>query len=281
MADQDNPARGVARGGGISIGMTAMDAREWALRYASLGWRVFPVIAGGKRPLYAGWQRDATTDPEQIARYWRHEPGPNIGVVTGEAFDVVDIEAPHVGAFATWLSAHGYALPETPIAKSGRGGVHILVRAAEPFGGRNLHLDGRHVGELKSTGGLILVCPSRTAGPYVWLRSPLDGPLADETSWLLPLLARSARGRPTRRVRLIGSDDGRRRLEALGRVVARAPEGRRNNVLYWAANRAFEAGLPAYFTGLVLLRASLSAGLVEREAQATIRSAWQNHRAAP
>jgi hypothetical protein len=61
-------------------------------------------------------------------------------------------------------------------------------------------------------------------------------------------------------------------------VVARAPEGRRNSVLYWAANRAFEGGLPAYFTGLVLLRASLSAGLAEREAKATIHSAWQSHR---
>ena len=268
----------MARGGGFSIRMTALSTRDWALRYASLGWRVFPVMAGGKRPLYSGWQRDATTDPEQIGRYWRREPGPNIGVVTGEAFDVVDIEGPHVGAFAAWLSAHGHTLPETPIAHTGRAGVHIFVRGATPFGGRNLYLDGRHVGELKSTGGLILVCPSRTVGPYVWLNSPLETPPADETAWLLPLLERSARGRPARRVRLVTSEDGRRRLEALGRVVARATEGRRNSVLYWAANRAFEGGLPAYFTGLVLLRASLSAGLAEREAKATIHSAWQSHR---
>jgi Bifunctional DNA primase/polymerase, N-terminal len=45
----------MARGGGFSICMTALSTRDWALRYASLGWRVFPVMAGGKRPLYSGW----------------------------------------------------------------------------------------------------------------------------------------------------------------------------------------------------------------------------------
>jgi hypothetical protein len=35
----------------------------------ALGWRVFPVVPRGKRPLYAGWQHDATTDPGLISRY--------------------------------------------------------------------------------------------------------------------------------------------------------------------------------------------------------------------
>ncbi len=75
-----------------------MTTRDWALAYASLGWRVFPVVAGQKRPMYRGWQRDATTDPGLIGRYWRSEPGPNIGLVCGETFDVFDIEAPHLPA---------------------------------------------------------------------------------------------------------------------------------------------------------------------------------------
>src|SRR5438093_525511 len=77
-----------------------MSAREWALRYATLDWRVFPLVAGEKRPQYRAWQRDATTDAEQISRYWRREPGPNIGVVTGETFDVFDIEAQHLARLA-------------------------------------------------------------------------------------------------------------------------------------------------------------------------------------
>jgi hypothetical protein len=75
-----------------------MDALGWALRYGQLGWRVFRVVPGGKKPLYAGWQRDATTDPALIGRYWRREPGPNIGIVCGETFDAFDIEAAHLPA---------------------------------------------------------------------------------------------------------------------------------------------------------------------------------------
>jgi Bifunctional DNA primase/polymerase, N-terminal len=45
-----------------------MTPRESALAYARLGWRVFPVAAGEKRPLDRGWQRDATTDPDLIAQ---------------------------------------------------------------------------------------------------------------------------------------------------------------------------------------------------------------------
>jgi len=49
-----------------------MSTRDWALAYAQLGWRVFPVVPRGKRPMYAGWQRDAdaagTPWPEVVER---------------------------------------------------------------------------------------------------------------------------------------------------------------------------------------------------------------------
>jgi len=82
--------------------------------------------------MYRGWQRDATTDPDQIGRYWQTEPGPNIGVVCGEAFDVFDVEAAHLGAFTAWMSPSGRELPVTPIARTGRGGIHLarMRRAA-------------------------------------------------------------------------------------------------------------------------------------------------------
>ena len=117
-----------------------MSTRDWALAYAALGWRVFPVVPRGKRPLYAGWQRDATTDPELIARYWRTDPGPNIGVICGETFDAFDIEAEHLGALRAWTSKHRLPFPATPIARSGRGGVHVLVSPIGTDHGSNLYL---------------------------------------------------------------------------------------------------------------------------------------------
>jgi hypothetical protein len=43
-----------------------VSALEWAIAYASLGWRIFPVVRRGKRPLLPGWQDDAPTDPGLI-----------------------------------------------------------------------------------------------------------------------------------------------------------------------------------------------------------------------
>jgi hypothetical protein len=139
--------------------------RDWALLYGRLGWRVFPVVPGGKRPLYRGWQRDATTDPVLIGRYWRREPGPNIGIVYGEKFDAFDNEGPHLERLKAWPSDEGHVLPPTAIARTGRGGVHILVQPLGIGGGRDLYLTGDNVGELKSVGGFVVACPSATVGP--------------------------------------------------------------------------------------------------------------------
>jgi Bifunctional DNA primase/polymerase, N-terminal len=244
-----------------------------ALVYAELGWRVFPVVPGGKRPLQRGWQSDATTDPTQIERYWRSRPTPNIGIVCGEAFDAFDIEAAHLPALRAWTEDHGLSLPLTPLARTGRGGIHLLVEPTGTGGGRDLFLDGVHIGELKSTGGFIVVAPSVTEGPYRWLRSPDETPLADTPSWLLDLLKRPSTRRsspPTNR-----ADPARRRrqLDALAEAIANAGTGRRNKYLYWAMRRAAEEGVPALEAARTLGRSALDAGLDEREVTATLRSA--------
>ena len=248
-------------------------ARDWALAYAALGWRVFPVVPQGKRPLYSGWQRDATTDPELIARYWARHPGPNIGVICGDSFDAFDIEAAHLPALRTWLRAHDYRLPDTPIAQTGRGGIHILVRARAHPASHRLRLDGVHIGELKGTGGFIVACPSRTAGAYVWHRSPLDAALAEAPAWLTGLVVERPRREgatgaspilaPSRAVALVAG---------LYRIVAAASEGERNRLLYWAACRVAEHGVDQNAACEILLAAAKQAGLPEREARSTISS---------
>jgi hypothetical protein len=249
-----------------------MDVRQCALEYARLGWRVFPVVPGGKRPLYRGWQRDATTDPGQIARYWRTDPAPNIGVICGEAFDALDIEAEHLARLRAWLAESGHILPRTPIARTGRGGVHILVQPLGIGGGRDLYLAGDHIGELKSVGGFIVVCPSVTVRPYTWLREPLDPPIA-APAWLLGLLERPPRPmRTAPRPRPQRSGTGQ--LRALSGAVGRADIGNRNKILYWAMRRALEDGNPPRSAGLALARAALHAGLEQNEVEATIRSAY-------
>lgn len=250
-----------------------MTTRDWALLYGRLGWRVFPVAPGEKRPLYRGWQSDATTDPELIGRYWRREPGPNIGIVCGQAFDAFDIEAAHLERLKAWISDAGHVMPKTPMARTGRGGVHILVQPLGIGGGRDLHLADQHIGELKSVGGFIVACPSATVGPYAWIREPADPPAA-APRWLLGLLERPARrlrpgSHPVRR------GNGTGQLRALSVAVGRATAGSRNKLLYWAMRRALDEGARPRDAGLALARAALGAGLTEHEVEATIRSAYE------
>lgn len=253
-----------------SIGRSSTPSRvaTWARAYARLGWRVYPVERGGKRPVYGGWLTDATTEPTLIDRWWPRDSGaPNVGVVAGESFDVFDVEAPHVEAFEA--AAPGRMMPETPVARSGRGGLHIYV-APLGLGTRRLVLRGVHIGELKGSGGVI-VPPSATIGPYEWLRDPSSVTLAQAPRWMRALvqearpLGSGAVGRltPSRAVAL---------MAGLYRVVAEAREGERNGLLYWATRRVAEHGIDRDAAVSILLTAALSAGLAEREARATIAS---------
>src|SRR5690348_8096464 len=82
----------------IAMTNTLLDA---ALRYGELGYPVFPCAAGTKTPLTEHGFLDATTDPEQIERWWSQHPGANIGVHT-QGLVVVDTD----GERNPWLTAN-------------------------------------------------------------------------------------------------------------------------------------------------------------------------------
>ena len=64
-----------------------------ALDLAAADLPVFPA-GPDKRPLFAGWQEKATTDPEQINEWWRIYPGALPAIYVGRAglvaIDVID-----------------------------------------------------------------------------------------------------------------------------------------------------------------------------------------------
>jgi AAA domain/Bifunctional DNA primase/polymerase, N-terminal len=76
--------------------MSFMTKKDHALALAAKGFRVFPVIADTKRPLYLDWPNLATSDPATIARWWTDATGDpedhNIGVSCDDLF-VIDIDA--------------------------------------------------------------------------------------------------------------------------------------------------------------------------------------------
>jgi Bifunctional DNA primase/polymerase, N-terminal len=92
--------------------------RAAALAYAARGFRVLPLHhplqipsrsqSGGvgcscgdpgcgpvgKHPRTRNGLHDATADPDRLARWWQRWPNANIGLVTGELADVLDVDGP-------------------------------------------------------------------------------------------------------------------------------------------------------------------------------------------
>lgn len=152
-----------------------------ALYYASLGWPVFPCEPGGKKPLVK-WRDRATTDCGTVAAWWRGTPDANIGLPTGIAFDVLDVD-PDKGGYdslaelrETWLSM-GTPMPDclAVVETGGEEGVpgrhlYVPVHPAESSPGTNFApgLDYRGLG------GYVIAPPSRLAsgGRYRWIVSP-------------------------------------------------------------------------------------------------------------
>ena len=49
--------------------------------------------APGAHPISPAWQIEASSDPADVARWWRDRPDANIILVTGRVFDVLDVPA--------------------------------------------------------------------------------------------------------------------------------------------------------------------------------------------
>ena len=49
--------------------------------------------APGAHPISAAWQIEASSDPGDVARWWRERPDASIILVTGRVFDVLDVPA--------------------------------------------------------------------------------------------------------------------------------------------------------------------------------------------
>ncbi|MDT7594918.1 MAG: hypothetical protein QOJ06_464 [Pseudonocardiales bacterium] len=72
---------------------TTKNLRAWALHFAERGWHVFPITPGAKKPpVIDRWETRASTDPDQIHRWWCHIPH-TVGLATGPSgLVVVDLD---------------------------------------------------------------------------------------------------------------------------------------------------------------------------------------------
>jgi hypothetical protein len=162
---------------------------EAAKAYAALGWHLFPlhtIVDGkcscgilncsdaGKHPRLARGLKEASNDPERIEIWFgKDAPPSNIGLVTGEVSGItvidIDIGDGKLGA-ESWAEAiEGHGEPQTLIAETGSGGMHVIfqynsvLKTASNVLGRGI--------DSRNDGGYIVAAPSkhRSGGHYRWL----------------------------------------------------------------------------------------------------------------
>jgi len=165
-----------------------------ALKYAAMGLSVFPlyepVEAGvcscshgaadtlpngdahskGKHPRTAHGLSDATTDLDQVRKWWTQWPNANIGILTGNGIGVVDLDGP---AGLASGSRMGLSSPVTTITGRGKQlwyrvpeGQKLVTRRAEKLA------DGV---DTRGTGGYVVAPPSLhpSGKRYCWAGSPI------------------------------------------------------------------------------------------------------------
>jgi Bifunctional DNA primase/polymerase, N-terminal/AAA domain len=249
-----------------------------ALRYASRGWPVFPLAPGRKIPACQNGKDDATTDAAKIASWWALNPNANIGLLTGVAFDVLDLDVkPELGTdgvalFSEMCREHPDFDPRSiPRARTGKGGRHLLFRPT----GQGNRAKIRPGIDFRGKGGYIVAPPSVTESTYEWIRE-VDGDPPEAPVWLLALFDRPRQERPVEASAPVGAY-GKRALESAVAAVCGATEGDRNHTLFRQAAGVFElaAGGELDFASATyaLRNAGLGVGLADREVERTLESA--------
>lgn len=250
-----------------------------ALEYAEDQFAVFPVTPYGKTPLVQ-WQRAATTNKEQIKRWWDKWPNANIGLPTGDTgkagrrIEVLDIDVKPTNN-GLWILQERYVEDQLPNAFARvitpSGGYHYWFRALEQPSGK---LEGV---DFKATGGYVLVPPSVVTQPVTGVASdymfanlrpvtPRDEPF----NWEMLRMEYGPTG--TKESQRLGARQYP--IHLLAEWMRQEPEGQRNRELFKKSCIAIESG---YRDLTPLFIAALQAGLYTEEISGTMQSAARQY----
>ena len=165
-----------------------------AIDYASRGLAVFPLKPRDKAPITAHGVHEATTNFDQINKWWKRYPNANIGIACGKISGgllVVDVDRKQNGvdgldSLNAWERENG-ELPETVRSITGTGGSHLLYRIDGAGKNRVNLLDGV---DIRSDGGYIVAPPSihPNGNKYEWEYDPDEYEVANGNETLDKLL---------------------------------------------------------------------------------------------
>nr|WP_300209600.1 VapE domain-containing protein [uncultured Anaerostipes sp.] len=146
-----------------------------AIEYAKNGWAVLPLKKRSKSPATAHGVKDATTDLNQIAKWWRQDPDYNIGIACGKKSGgllVIDLDIDEekglngYESLQEWEKEHG-SFPDTVQSITGRGGYQLFYRSDKNYKNSVRIIEGIDV---RSEGGYVVVPPSihPNGNEYQW-----------------------------------------------------------------------------------------------------------------
>ena len=165
-----------------------------ALSLARQGIAVFPA-GPDKKPLVTGWQKKATTDADQIERYWAKWPDAMPAMPTGRrnGIAVMDVDLKDAedgkdvkdGAAALLAAGHDPDLLSTVQSETPSGGRHIFMRWSEGMGNSAA---GLPLGvDVRGEGGYVIAPGAVNGkGAYRLVRGSLSDPLPEWPEDLRP-----------------------------------------------------------------------------------------------
>lgn len=261
-----------------------------ATTLARAGIPVFPCVPGEKRPLTAHGFHSATTDLNQVRRWWQRVPAANIGLPTGAASGlvVVDVDVHRGGdGFRNFsrVTEMGLTGRWAWMVRTPSGGMHAYFAATPGVEQPCWSVPSRHI-DFRGDGGYVVAPPSAVTisdGSTRTYSLMSFGPRAGTVdSAALNRVLTPPKPPPSRSSPPAGMPGTNQSPERLAAWVARRPEGARNGGLFWAACRMAEAGHDFSQTSRILGDAAAVAGLPELEAFKTIKSAYNiAHRLGP
>lgn len=176
-----------------------------ALQLAAAGISIFPACATpdekgwDKKPVITGWRENATTDPEQIKRWWTAHPGAIPGIELSKVSLLVIDADRHggpdgVAEFEALVARHG-ALPLGPLTETAGGGLHYFFKQPlrKRLGNRKGALPPGV--DVRGDGGWIVAPGSTRSDGKLWkpLGPPLDrtflaGTIPVVPDWVVDLI---------------------------------------------------------------------------------------------
>ena len=240
-----------------------------AIGYAKKGWRVFPLKENAKAPATSDGFKSATTDIEQITKWWEHNPKYNIGIATGQqsGISVIDIDGEEA---IKALADNGITdSPETLIHKTIKGYHYILLyNPIYPQGAGFLEkLD------IRNEGGYIVAPPSEIDGQKYFVYKDKDVSTWDSLSRFFRSYEPQNRQRDVSKNKTV-SEQPTWVTEYLTDGV---PEGQRNDAGIRLAGYFRKKGIAEDMTIAIMqqFRERCSPPMKETELLNIVKSAWR------